>query len=158
MLFFNIDAIQYKHEPQNYSVYKILGKSGNICPKSPLWTVIKKAHFWWDFQILLGVELRCFFLVKSASPGPNFTELLTSTKNYAYQNKVTSQSTLSHVQFVTGNLLISAKQENIKQYFLLKLLHEIEPRAQLHKPSKQKNLLSTDKYCLAETGYQPKFH
>ena len=29
-------------------------------------------------------------------------------QNYVYQNKVTSQTTMSHVQLVTGVLLISA--------------------------------------------------
>ena len=32
-----------------------------------------------------------------------------------------------HVQFVTGILLIFAKQETVKQYFLLKQLYEIGP-------------------------------
>ncbi len=41
-------------------------------------------------------------------------------QNYANQNKVTCQNTMSHVSFVTGILLISAKQEIVKQYFLLK--------------------------------------
>ena len=30
--------------------------------------------------------------------------------------------------------------------------------AQFIKPVSTKNLLSTEKYCLAETGYQPKLH
>ena len=34
---------------------------------------------------------------------------------------------MSLVQFVTGNLLISAKQDIVKHNFLLKQLHEIEP-------------------------------
>ena len=32
---------------------------------------------------------------------------------------------MSHVQFVTGMLLISAQQKTCKQYFLLKLLYDI---------------------------------
>ena len=32
---------------------------------------------------------------------------------------------MSHVQFVTGILLISAKHNIVKQYFLLKQLYEI---------------------------------
>ena len=36
-------------------------------------------------------------------------------------------SSMSIVQFVTGILLIAAKQQNGKHYFLLKQLYEIEP-------------------------------
>ena len=35
---------------------------------------------------------------------------------------------MTRVQFVTGILLISAKQEIVKQYFLLKQPYEIGPR------------------------------
>ena len=42
---------------------------------------------------------------------------------------VTSQTTMSIAEFVTGILLISAKQKIVKQYFLLKQLYEIGPRA-----------------------------
>ena len=42
---------------------------------------------------------------------------------YAYQNKITSLTTISHVQFVTGILLIFA----IFFFFFLKQLYEIWP-------------------------------
>ena len=42
--------------------------------------------------------------------------------NFAYQNKVTSQATISHVQFLTGILLISAKQTIVKMQ-----LYETDP-------------------------------
>ena len=46
-------------------------------------------------------------------------------RHYAYQNKVTSKTTMSHVQFVTGILLISAWQKYVKQYFMLKQLYKM---------------------------------
>ena len=49
--------------------------------------------------------------------------------NDAYQNKITSQSTMAHVPFVTGILIIFAEQETFKHNFLLlKQLYEIGPR------------------------------
>ena len=49
-------------------------------------------------------------------------------QHYSYQIKVTSQHTMSHVLFVTGILLISAKQDILKQYSPLKRLNEIGHR------------------------------
>ena len=35
---------------------------------------------------------------------------------------------------------------------------DIMAMVQFYKASQHKNLLSTEKYCLTETGYQPKLH
>ena len=43
------------------------------------------------------------------------TKSSSAQKNFANQSKVTSQNTMLHVQFVTGILLIFAKQETVKQ-------------------------------------------
>ena len=51
----------------------------------------------------------------------HFTTICSRPKfhiNHAYQNKVTSQTTMSCVQFLTGTLQISAQQEKFKHYFL----------------------------------------
>ena len=42
-----------------------------------------------------------------------------SQAQHNYHNRVTSESTMSHVQFTTGILLISAKREIVLQYVLL---------------------------------------
>ena len=60
------------------------------------------------FNSVVGLA---FFTLRETNIEPNFIELL-KLKNVAehngYQNKVTSQATMSHVHFVTGILLISA--------------------------------------------------
>ena len=63
---------------------------------------------------------------------PSFIELLKrkqGAKHNAYQNKVTSQNTMLHVQSMTGILLIPAKQENVEHFFLLEQPYEIGPRS-----------------------------
>ncbi len=62
---------------------------------------------------------------------------------YAYQNRVTSQNTMSRIQFVTGILLISTKQEFVKQCFLLKQLYDIGPRAQFYGSAYPKQRINT---------------
>ncbi len=47
---------------------------------------------------------------------------------------------MSRVKFVTGTLLISAKQKNVKQYCLLKQLYEIGPRQIVTSLSSEENL------------------
>ena len=55
--------------------------------------------------------------------GTFFTSCLLSTQraatvsktNYAYKNKVTSQTTMSYAQSLTGNLLFFATQKNVWQ-------------------------------------------
>ena len=49
-----------------------------------------------------------------------------------FQNKVTSQNTITHVTFVPGTLLVSAKHKLYKQHYLLKQRYEIGPRTQTH--------------------------
>ena len=49
-----------------------------------------------------------------------------------FQNKVTSQNTITHVTFVPGTLLVSAKHKLVKQHYLLKQRYEIGPRTQTH--------------------------
>ena len=39
--------------------------------------------------------------------------------NDAYQNKITSQSTMAHVPFVTGILISPGEQKIVQQLFLL---------------------------------------
>ncbi len=51
-------------------------------------------------------------------PGPNFS--------FAYQYNVTSQNTISHMQLVTGSLLVFAKPKRCEPNFLLKQLYEIQ--------------------------------
>ena len=64
---------------------------------------------------------------------PNFIELTLAqkvakrNKNYTYQNKVSSQLTMSQVHYVTDIVLISSKQKIAKHYFLLKHFYEFEP-------------------------------
>ena len=47
-------------------------------------------------------------------------------QNYAYRNKVASQSTMPQTHFATGKLLLSAKRTIVGNNFLLKRLKYIE--------------------------------
>ena len=54
--------------------------------------------------------------------GPKALSCLSKNSFYiahAYQNMVTSQTTMFRVQFVTGILLVFVDENKIKQYFLL---------------------------------------
>ena len=59
------------------------------------------------------------------SHAPAVNKIDTTHQTFAYQIKVTGQTTTSHVQIVTGILLISAKHKSAMHYFLLKQLFKI---------------------------------
>ena len=48
---------------------------------------------------------------------------------------ITIQTTMSHVQSVTGILLISAKQKCFKEHFVLNQPYEIEPSTSVKQQS-----------------------
>ncbi len=50
---------------------------------------------------------------------------------------------------------VSQNAEGVKETYFM---HKEHNRAQFHKACKHKNLLSTEKYCLAKTGYLPTLH
>ena len=83
-----------------------------------------KEHCHWKLLKSMGKLLKGHH---GQDQGLIFTELLGHKKsyknkqNYAYQNKVTSQSTMWHELFVTGIKLVVAKQVFFKQYFLSSL-------------------------------------
>ena len=89
-------------------------------------------HNWEHKVIQRGSEWKQLSAQFQLWPGSNFIELLKhknslAQQNYAYQNKITNQTVISHVQFVTGDLRIYAKQTVVKEYFLLQQLYEIGP-------------------------------
>ena len=64
-------------------------------------------------------------------PGSNFIQLLKHKQLLSTTNvSVPGQNTMSRLQFVTGVLFISAKQNIVRQYYLLKQLYEIGPRCE----------------------------
>ena len=117
--------------PNHSSAWFYVFKSGIVLiVLSFVFSRIQKEHFETNltlttsyFKGSFGIsERRCFGNIKQSpvSPGHIFIELLlkaqkvplkTVWNNYAYQNKVTSQNSMSLVQFKTGILLLYAKQK-----------------------------------------------